>query len=311
MKKFLLTLLTTAVILTAAFFLTASYRANLAKTYLNIGDQLSEKGEYSKAVLEYRKAHLISWRNAEICSKIAQSYQNLAKYHSAYPYYNKAIKLAPKNKNYYLSSAKLYWDQDDANEAIFVLRKGLDKVSDQSDRADLNILLGQIYLVKGDQNKAKSTFEQTNANFWLGIYYGYLADYQSAKKYFSQSSDENENQQAKTFLAAIEKILTVANPATKKVIFSQTLNQNDLAKLAEPILREVCSNYPDYRDAWIFLGYSQIELKKYDSAIESLNSAADLDPIYPLTFDLLSRVWAAKGDSAKANEYSKKAEELK
>ena len=171
----------------------------------------------------------------------------------------------------------------------------------------LIILLCQIYLVENKQTKAKETFEEADSDYWSGIYQAGTEDYQKAKTYFAKSSDEN----AEMMELACEKILKTANPATQKVIFAQMLNQAGSAHLALPILKEVTSDYPDYRDGWVFLGYSLLELKKYDQALETLQSAAELDPIHPLTYELLARAYEGKGDAEKAKEYSDKAEGLK
>lgn len=305
--KKLLIILSIIVFLITIYFITKPYRLNLAKTYTEIGDGFANQGEYYKAALEYRKARILSPGDGQIAFKAAQAYQDSENWQAAYSYYKKAVKLDSQNKNYYLALANLYLEQDEPSEAIFTLREGLDKISAENDRSDLNILLGQIYLIKNEITKAEKAFETADSDYWMGIYYAYLEDYQKAKTYFAKSTDDN----AELFQEACEKILNTAHEASQKVIFAQMLNQTNRARLALPILQNVTSGFPDYRDGWVFLGYSQLELKKYDRAIEALQSALDLDPIYPLTYELLARTYEGKGEAEKAKEYSDKAGNLK
>ncbi len=295
------------IFLVAVYFITKPYRLNLAATYAKIGDELINQNEHAKAAVEFRKARILSPGDAQIAFKTAQAYENSGDYQAAFAYYKKAIKLDSQNKDYYLALAFLYWQQDEPVEAIFILRQGLDKISATDAKAELNILLGQIYLVENKQEKAKKAFEEADSDYWSGIYWAWNQDYQKAKTYFAKSSDEN----AKMMESACDKIIKTANPATQKVIFSQMLNQTDSARLALPILKKVCSDFPDYRDGWVFLGYSYLELKKYDLAVEALNSALDLDPIHPLTYELLATAYGTKGDLEKSKEYADKAEELR
>ncbi len=305
--KKLLIVISIIIFLVAVYFITKPYRLNLAATYAKIGDELINQNEYGKAALEFRKARILSPGNAEIAFKAAQAYENSENYQAAFAYYKKAVKLDSQNKNYYLALANLYWQQDEPVEAIFTLRQGLDKISAADAKVELNILLGQIYLVENKQEKAKKAFEEADSDYWSGIYWAWEQEWQKAETYFGKSSDEN----AAMMKSACDKIIKTANPASQKVIFAQMLNQTDSAQLALPILKEVCSDFPDYRDAWVFLGYSYLELKKYDQAIEALQSALALDPIYPLTYELLATAYDAKDDLEKSKEYSDKAEELK
>lgn len=305
--KKILIIISIIILLTATFFLARPYRLNLAQKYTQSGENLINKQEFHQAALEFRKAGILSPANADISYKTAQAYQFDQNFKAANSYYKKAIKINPQNKDYYLSFAKCWEQQNNFNEAIFTLRQGLDKISDKNSKKDLNIFLGQIYLIQNENTKAQKAFEDSQSDYWLGIYYGFVQDYEKAQKYFSKSNEIN----AKIFNESCEKIIITANSATKKVIFAQILNQTENARLALPILKDVIANYPDYRDGWVFLGYSYLELKEYDLAEEALNSALDLDPINSLTYELLARVYKAKGDTDKARESEKKSNELK
>jgi len=109
LKKFLI-FLSIIIILVAIYFITTPYRHNLAKIYVTRGDQLSEQSDYNKAVIEYRKARILSPRDAGIAFKIAETYKILQNNQLALSYYIKAKKLDPKNKDYYKALAEAYLD---------------------------------------------------------------------------------------------------------------------------------------------------------------------------------------------------------
>ena len=304
--KKLLIFLSLIIILTIAFFATSNYRASLAQNYVKNGDKLSQQQNYQEAVLEYRKARILRLRNAEIAFKIAKTYYLLEKYDLSLSYYNKTIKLSPQNKDYYLATANCYWNVDNSSEAIFTLRQGVDKISEPGAKKELNILLGQIYLTQDESEKARKAFEAAGSDFWQGIYSAYLEKYSEAANYFAKSDEENAEKMAKT----MAKIQKTANKVSKKAIFAAMLNQIDAPRLALPILKNLTSQNPDYRDGWVFLGYTYLELQKNNAAEEALLAALNLDQIHPLTYELLVQVYKNKGDNKKSEGYSQKAIKL-
>jgi predicted Zn-dependent protease len=57
---------------------------------------------------------------------------------------------------------------------------------------------------------------------------------------------------------------------------------------------------PNYRDAWVFLGYAQIKNNDPQNAIKSLSSAQKIDPIDPDTYKYLAIAYTDSGDTVSA-----------
>ncbi len=57
---------------------------------------------------------------------------------------------------------------------------------------------------------------------------------------------------------------------------------------------------PKWRDGWVWRGYSELKLNLPKEAIVSLKKAEEIDPIYPLTFQLLTIAYQQTGDTAAA-----------
>ncbi len=45
---------------------------------------------------------------------------------------------------------------------------------------------------------------------------------------------------------------------------------------------------PGWRDAWLWKGYTELKLSQPKNALASLKKAETIDPIYPLTYQLLA-----------------------
>src|SRR3989339_362269 len=68
--------------------------------------------------------------------------------------------------------------------------------------------------------------------------------------------------------------------------YQQALLSKDLIKEnfyvpAVELLKSIIRKKYDYRDAWIMLGYSYLKLEQYQSSVEALQTALDLDPTKP------------------------------
>ncbi len=57
---------------------------------------------------------------------------------------------------------------------------------------------------------------------------------------------------------------------------------------------------PNWRDGWVWKGYTELKLNKPQDALISLKAAEKIDPIYPLTYQLLVIAYQQTGDSQNA-----------
>lgn len=67
---------------------------------------------------------------------------------------------------------------------------------------------------------------------------------------------------------------------------------------------------PNYRDAWVWLGYGQIKNNQSQDAVKSLKKAAEVDPIYPDTYKYLVTAYTQIGDSESAKKAQEKYDSL-
>jgi len=84
-------------------------------------------------------------------------------------------------------------------------------------------------------------------------------------------------------------------------------NQVDAALIN---LKRATELEPKNRDAWVWLGYSQLKNKEPEEALKSLQTAEKLDPINPTTYQYLVIAYQQTGDTDSAKKASDKYEYL-
>lgn len=53
---------------------------------------------------------------------------------------------------------------------------------------------------------------------------------------------------------------------------------------------------PNFRDGWLFLGYTKLKCKDYSGALTALQKAEDIDPLYKDTYELLKTTYEKLDD---------------
>lgn len=86
------------------------------------------------------------------------------------------------------------------------------------------------------------------------------------------------------------------------MIFLRTEN-NDLAY---DCFKKSTELDPNWRDGWVWKGYTELKLNEPKMALESLKSAEKIDPIYPLTYQLLVIAYQQTGDTTSASKAQEK-----
>jgi tetratricopeptide (TPR) repeat protein len=296
------------IMLVALWFILAPVRAKKANNYLVLGDQQIAEKNYPEAILAYKKADVLTPGKAQISLKIGEGYNAAGDIPKSIDYLEKAQSQDPKNKDIYLKLADVLSTNNQQDLAISYLEKGINQIPFGN---ELYLELGKIYLTSDDPQKALDNFEKINSddkNYYSAVALSFSQKWDEARDLLV---DRDQTDRNKNLLEAIDKIQNTKSPNTQKVILAQTLNLDNDSILALPLLKEVTNTDPKYRDAWVFLGYTYLSLNDYNNAEKALNAAADIDPTYSLTFELLARTYQSKGDQAKADENSKKAEMLK
>ena len=306
MRKFFI-LLSIIILLVALWFILSPIRSKKAGAYLLLGDQNLTQKNYPEAILAYKKADVLTPGKANISLKIGEGYNAAGDIQKSIDYLEKAQSQDPQNKEVYLKLADVLCANNQQDLAISYLEKGIGQIPFGN---ELYLELGKIYLTKNDSQKALENFQKINSedkNYYSAVALSFSQKWDEARDLL----DRDQAEKNKNLLDTVTKIQNTKSQNTQKVILAQSLNLNGDSILALPLLKEVTSADPKYRDAWIFLGYTYLTLNDYDNAEKALNAAKDIDPTYPLTYELLTRTYQAKNDQAKADECSKKAEMLK
>lgn len=89
-----------------------------------------------------------------------------------------------------------------------------------------------------------------------------------------------------------------------------SLMNSDKNELAYSAFTKATELDPGYRDAWVLKGYDEIKMNNAPEAILSLKKAETIDPIYPLTYELLSIAYENIGDSENAKKAVEKQKYL-
>jgi len=77
-----------------------------------------------------------------------------------------------------------------------------------------------------------------------------------------------------------------------------------LCTRAEDLLWELVQDHPEYRPAWVSLGYCRIELGKVEESRECLEKAYSLDQENPDVAAGLAWIWREKGNRAKSEKWA-------
>ncbi|MBM4401781.1 MAG: tetratricopeptide repeat protein [Candidatus Cloacimonetes bacterium] len=109
----------------------------------------------------------------------------------------------------------------------------------------------------------------------------------------------------------LQKASQQENELYKKTLVAHALLQEDFPYLAQPLLQQVLDEKSDYRDARVLLGATYLKMGEYEKALTELNVAAEIDPIYAQTFELLGKTYQTLDNEEKAKENLERAENLR
>ena len=172
--------------------------------------------------------------------------------------------------------------------------------------ADFNLKKdeAQNALKNGEIEKAKAPLAEalklnpsdSETQFDQGLLLISQGNYNEAKKVLQV---QNTNQ-AQILLSSLEK--------SSSLITAAALLKINYPNLAIILLEKTVKESPNYRDAYIYLGKAYQAQPNLDKAVEAFQKAAEIDPIYPKTFLLLSETYQKMN---KPDEAKKLAEKVK
>jgi tetratricopeptide (TPR) repeat protein len=225
---------------------------NLYQERISKGDTLFEGGYYPLAAVEYQFAINVEPNYDTPYVRLAQANFLDEKYGKSVEALKTAIKIDPLNQ-------------------------------------EAQILLGESYLELEQFKNARNhfsnlTFEDTRGLYYKGVLAAYFGDHESAEWNFNkviERADRNDlSQHSSNFLASMREFALAedASPHYLKTLIGRSLSETGESNLAISLLYDVLRDEPEYRDAWIILGYSYLSEEKYSEAQDALFKAVEMDP---------------------------------
>ncbi|PIR48549.1 hypothetical protein COU80_02445 [Candidatus Peregrinibacteria bacterium CG10_big_fil_rev_8_21_14_0_10_55_24] len=183
------------------------------------------------------------------------------------------------------------------------VRATIRKMRDAGARAeDLLLLESVLELRSGELLKAQELLtnaqESPQKHYGLALLATIQGDHTIAQQELAQVMNGWEpvlRSYAHTLQAAYDEFALFPEGSNLHLItlLSRALAQVQECELALPLLVQVTSTEPNYRDAWIVQGYCELVTERAQESLESLEQAYNLDPQKPEIQYFLGRAYAA------------------
>ena len=269
-----------------------------AKEALNKGIELTQKGKFDEAILEYNKAIAIKPNYAEAYSKRGNAYSGKGNSEQAISDYTKAIEVDPKFAPAYNNRGHTYLTKGNFDQATSDLIKAIE-INPELAQAHTNLAL--VYSEKGKYDEAINEFNKA-----------IQIDSKLAEAYagrgFLYEKRNNHDQAMLDYAKAIE-----INPKYKEVYFFRGLAYYSKGKPDEAIsdFTKAIEINPNYADAYNSRGNVYDDIKgKYDEAISDFTKAIEIAPKYAGAYGNRGIAYSYKGNYDQAISDCTKAIEL-
>lgn len=247
--------------------LSLSYATRISK-----GDQLFEAGYFELAASEYSIAVTIEDSAESAYTKLGKSYLKLGSYTEALASLKRAYELSPT-------------DATRTNYAIAMLRN---KKFEEA----------QTLLSEGNPEHQATVFYQS-------LIQGYLGNYDEAQSKLEKAtslSGSVPTAYLQNFQSAFQSYNAQQGGQTifLQALLTKALIDAEEYPLAEEMALKVLNTKNDYRDVWVLLGYSQLQMKKYTEAEDAFKQAKKLDAVKPETHYFLGVAHFEQAEYAEA-----------
>lgn len=242
------------------------------ETRIEKGDQLFEAGYYELAASEYSIAVTIEDSAESAYTKLGKSYLKLGSYTEALASLKRAYELSPT-------------DTTRTNYAIAMLRN---KKFEEA----------QTLLNEGN-------FEHQATVFYQSLIQGYLSNYDEAQSKLEKAislSGSVPTAYLQNFQSAFQSYNAQQGGQTifLQALLTKALIDAEEYPLAEEMALKVLNTKNDYRDVWVLLGYSQLQMKKFTEAEDAFKQAKKLDAVKPETHYFLGVAHYEQAEYAEA-----------
>lgn len=243
-----------------------------------------ETGYPEKAITSYKKALGINPKSAETLAALGDAYLENNEPAKAKEAYAAAVEIEPDSEFYKLSLAKAYLNGreiETAKEIIWSL-------------------------------------PETNplARYYQGVIAILYQNFETAKNIFAKLAAENSIapteivEMSKKYLEAFEtySYYRESDQIYLELLLAKVMTETGEYEAAIPLLFNIIEEKNNYRDAWLVLGFSYLNIGKPLDAIDALTQAKDLNPKNSKTLFFLGLAYFANDNIDEAIYYIEAAD---
>lgn len=234
--------------------------------------------------------------------KLGDDYLSLNYPSKAAKFYEAALNKEPGSIILLERLTTAYLRSNQIPKAASLIQTALKKAPDS---IELNILAAKIQIASGEIETAKNTIlalnqEDAKVQYQKAITLILYKQFNQAQEILKKLDDSDPK--TKNLLDAFEShsYYKDAEPDFLKLLLAKALVDNQEFHSAIPLLFDIINNQSNYRDAWITLGYTYLNIEKFPDAVNALKKAQDLDPEKAETLFFLGLAYFANGETDEA-----------
>ncbi|MFC1651612.1 tetratricopeptide repeat protein [Patescibacteria group bacterium] len=269
-----------------------SFGVETAEKYYNQGDKHFKQQEYTEAIADFEKSLSLNG-NSETKIKaylgLGEIYELKSQYTEAENNYREAIDTNEKDQSAILALMNLNLKFGRYQEIV----NEHDTLTD-SDQGKL--ILARAYIIQESLEKGSEILgdQGDEALYLQGLIRLAQEKPLEAKDLLNQARsrvDQNLQTKIDQALKEIKKLESEKNKAYYFALVGKLCNDLNEPEFALRSFNEALNTLPDYRDAWVGMGYAYLKRMRYDLAEKSLRTALKYDSIYSVTEYLLGKVY--------------------
>lgn len=209
--------------------------------------------------------------------------------------------------------------KSDLNQALQLIEGGknsearailVQELQKEPDSLQIQIAIGRTYLYENKIEQAREIFWQLDEDLpevqlYRSIVLFFYQEFDNSRAELSANSHPRLYNAFETF-----DYYTETEISYLKALYAKALIEISQHQAAMPILNELINQNPNYRDAWIMLGYSYMKISRLDDAIHALEKAYNLDPEKAEALYYLGAAYSLNGDEAAGKIYINQAKAL-
>lgn len=251
--------------------------------YLRQGDYYLENGFLDFALQEYTGANVKNPKDPEAYFKLAKVQMILGDYTTAIENLKSAQKLGSTNPDILNLLIYSFLQNGDYDKAVIEFNQ-----NDKGESTEgMLYMRGVIGIIENNRDIAGGNFQK------LIELYPDSELAQKSKKYINSYHEFD--------------LFQDGQPEHLKALLAKALIENQEYTIANKLLRDVILQNPNYRDAWILLGYTNYAMERYLPAKNALERALEIDPSYPQSNYFYALACEKVSENKEALEYLEKA----